>query len=83
MRLLVIAGLALVLAAPAAASSWPPPGTRSVQPAQIVKRTRLGGGVRACMASNAHAKLAHLLFPVACEQPPRSQQLLITWELGG
>ncbi len=83
MRLLAIAGAALVLAAPAAASSWPPPGTQSLPSVTITKQTPLRSDVRACMANDTRAKLARFLFPVACEQPPRSQQLLIASELFG
>ncbi|MBV8064542.1 MAG: hypothetical protein JOY73_03370 [Actinobacteria bacterium] len=83
MRFLAVAGAALVLAAPAAAASWPPPGTQSIRSVTIAKQGQLRSDVRACMANDARAKLARFLFPVACEQPPRSQQLLVSSELLG
>jgi hypothetical protein len=35
------------------------------------------------MAQQARAKIARWLLPVACEQPPRSQLLLVTPLFGG
>ena len=66
--------VALVLAAPAGASMLPPPGALTV-PAIKIAHTN----ARSCMA---HAKVIRWLAPVACEQPPRSELLLVPL-LGG
>ncbi|TMM09325.1 MAG: hypothetical protein E6F98_14755 [Actinobacteria bacterium] len=61
--------VALALAAPAGASMLPPPGAQTI-PTIKIARTH----ARTCMA---HAKILHWLAPVACEQPPRSELLLV------
>lgn len=73
---------ALVLAAPAGASVWPAPRPMS---SHTVKLAHLHAPARAhsCMAQQARAKIARWLLPVACEQPPRSQLLLVTPLFGG
>ncbi|MFL5913636.1 MAG: hypothetical protein ACJ768_24130 [Gaiellaceae bacterium] len=73
---------ALVLAAPAGASIWPAPPPVSPH---AVKFARLHAPARthSCMAQQARAKIARWLLPVACEQPPRSQLLLVAPLFGG
>ena len=77
MRLaILVAALLLAVAAPAGASIWPgpsPPTTHTFK----VGHTNLRFDTRTCMAKSARVKLARWLAPVACEQPPRSEQLLL------
>jgi hypothetical protein len=73
---------ALVLAAPAGASIWPAP---SRLPAHALKVLSVHAPARthSCMAQQSRAKIARWLLPVACEQPPRSQLLLVAPLFGG
>jgi hypothetical protein len=73
---------ALVLAAPAGASVWPAPPPFP-QHAPAVLRAHAPARTHSCMAQQARAKIARWLLPVACEQPPRSQLLLVTPLFGG
>jgi hypothetical protein len=72
---------ALVLAAPAGASIWPPPAPVPVHALKLV-RAHARVTLRTCMAQQARLKVARWLAPVACEQPPRSE-LLLTQSLFG
>lgn len=69
---------ALALAAPAAGATWPPPPT-TAQPLHTFKIEHTSSvPTRACMAREQRAKIARWLAPVACEQPPRSELLIVT-----
>lgn len=78
MRIAWIAALAaaLVLAAPAAASIMPPPGPLTLHAFKL-ERAHARIALRTCMAQQARLKVARWLAPVACEQPPRSELLLV------
>ena len=77
MRLAIsVAALVLAVAAPAGASIWPPPSPRTTH-AFKVGHTNLRFATHSCMAKSERVKLARWLAPVACEQPPRSEQLLL------
>lgn len=84
MRIAWIAPLAaaLVVAAPAAASMLPPPQLQTVR-AVKVDSMRVPARSHSCMAQQARLKIARWLLPVACEQPPRSQLLLVAPLFGG
>jgi hypothetical protein len=73
---------ALVLAAPAGASIWPAPPPLPLQALKI-DRAHAPARTHSCMAQQARAKIARWLLPVACEQPPRSQLLLVAPLFGG
>jgi len=78
------AALLLFLAAAAPASIWPAPTLGSVRPAAkslvvVVRRGRDATRSRACMKTS---QLARWISPVACEQPPRSETLVVPL-LGG
>ena len=84
--------IALVLAAPAGASIWPAPppsmwhaamAVRVHSHARKVLRVYPHSRTHSCMAQQPRAKIARWLLPVACEQPPRSQLLLVTPLFGG
>jgi hypothetical protein len=52
---------------------WPPPAPQAIHSVKLSPaHTRFG--VRTCAL---HSKIARWLAPVACEQPPRSQLLLV------
>ncbi|HEY2073656.1 MAG TPA: hypothetical protein VGG88_08785 [Gaiellaceae bacterium] len=81
MRLVaLVAVVALFVAAPASASTWPPPVPQTVHSLKI-ERTHAHSWTRTCMARVQRVKVARWLAPVACEQPPRSQVLI--WALFG
>lgn len=84
MRIALIAPLAaaLILAAPASASIFPPPQPVTFQALRPV-HVHAPARTHSCMAQQARAKIARWLLPVACEQPPRSQLLLVTPLFGG
>ena len=76
------AALLLSLAPAASASIWPAPAKLKAHAVHglVLPRSRQGRlSVRAC---SAHAKVVRWLAPVACEQPPRSETLLVPL-LGG
>jgi len=73
---------ALILAAPASASIFPAPQRVTFQALWPV-RVHAPSRTHSCMAQQARAKIARWLLPVACEQPPRSQLLLVTPLFGG
>jgi hypothetical protein len=73
---------ALVFTAPAAASIWPPPQPLTL-PASKVAHVRSPVQGHSCMAREARLKVARWLAPVACEQPPRSELLLVAPLFGG
>ena len=77
MRLaILVAALVLVAAAPAGASIWPEPSPQTIHTFTL-SRTHLHMDTRSCMAKSSRVKIARWLAPVACEQPPRSQLLLV------
>ena len=84
MRIARIAPLAaaLILAAPASASIFPAPQRVTFQALGPI-RVHAPSRTHSCMAQQARAKIARWLLPVACEQPPRSQLLLVTPLFGG
>ena len=84
MRIARIAPLAaaLIFAAPAAASIWPPPQPLTSPALKIVHMRALAPS-HSCMARVARLKIARWLAPVACEQPPRSELLLVAPLFGG
>jgi hypothetical protein len=67
---------ALVLAAPAGASIWPAPAPQALHALKL-ERAHARVTLRTCMAQQARLKVARWLAPVACEQPPRSELLLV------
>jgi hypothetical protein len=79
---ILVAALVLAAAAPAGASIWPEPSPQSIH-TFTVTRTHLRMDTRSCMAKSTRAKIARWLAPVACEQPPRSEQLLLVPLFGG
>jgi hypothetical protein len=71
------AALALLTAAPAAASSWPPPSPQPGIAVVTIAPAHVNAvATHSCMAREQRLKIARWLAPVACEQPPRSQLLL-------
>jgi hypothetical protein len=54
---------------------WPPPVPQTQHVIKL-ERAHLRPASRSCMAREDRAKVARWLWPVACEQPPRSQLLL-------
>lgn len=83
MRLaILVAALALAVAAPAGASIWPEPSQQSIHTFKIA-RVNLRFDTHSCMAKSSRVKIARWLAPVACEQPPRSEQLLLVPLFGG
>ena len=73
---IVVLVVALVLAAPAGASIWPAPSPQAIHTFKLT-RTHVRTDPRSCMAKSERVKIARWLAPVACEQPPRSQLLLV------
>jgi hypothetical protein len=70
----VVAAIALSAAAPASASMWPPPAPQAAQHVVKLAHGHTGFSIHSCAL---HSKIARWLAPVACEQPPRSQLLLV------
>jgi hypothetical protein len=83
-RIVWIAALAaaFVVAAPASASMLPPPQLQTVHVLKV-DGMRTPARSHSCMAQQARLKIARWLLPVACEQPPRSQLLLVAPLFGG
>jgi hypothetical protein len=83
-RIAWIAALAaaLVFAGQASASIMPPPGPLPLHPLRL-GRAHARVALRTCMAQQARLKVARWLAPVACEQPPRSELLLVAPLFGG
>lgn len=69
----MVAAIALSAAAPASASMWPPPAPQAMHAVKL-SPGHARFGTRTCAL---HSKIARWLAPVACEQPPRSQLLLV------
>jgi hypothetical protein len=72
------AALLLALAPAASASIWPQPTASPVHAfgIRVLKVPPMRMATRACMRHSAR-KVARWLAPVACEQPPRSEVLLL------
>lgn len=83
MRLaILVAALVLAGAAPAGASIWPEPSQHTIHTFTF-SRMHLRFDTRTCMAKSTRVKIARWLAPVACEQPPRSEVLLLVPLFGG
>lgn len=77
-----VAAALLLLPAAAPASIWPAPTqakAHAVHGLVLVRSSHRRAKIHTC---SAHAKVARWLAPVACEQPPRSETLLLPL-LGG
>ncbi|MGH2934777.1 MAG: hypothetical protein ACRDL2_09755 [Gaiellaceae bacterium] len=76
---IVAAVLLLALAPAASASIWPAPAAKTTSGIRLLTVPHKRSSTRACARGS---KAARWLAPVACEQPPRSEVLVLPL-LGG